>query len=236
MKLHRMIAGISILLLLPVLCLQAFAAGVSGTLNLSCSTRMDGERFYIAGDEFSLVKIADAEVIMSEGNSHIRYTVLSKYESLDCDWENLTAEESHAKAKQLASMVTVEECMVSAVTDWQGKTSFENLAPAMYLVVRTKVAPQNESYDVDPFLVSAPLLWDGNINYTITASPKCGWTPEEPDHPVNPSVPPEPHNPDKPEPDDPKLPQTGQLQWPIPVLLVVGSILIMIGWKKYRQQ
>ncbi len=69
MKTHRMITGISILLLLPVLCLQAFAAGVSGTLNLSCSTRVDGERFYIAGDEFSLVKIADAEVLMSEGNS-----------------------------------------------------------------------------------------------------------------------------------------------------------------------
>ncbi len=231
MKLHRIIAGIGILLMLPMLCLPAFAAGVSGTLNLSCSTHVDGERVYIAGDEFSLVKIADAEAIMSEENSHIRYTVLSKYESLDCDWEKQTAEESHAKAKQLASRVTAEEYIVSTVTNQQGKASFENLAPAMYLVVRTKVASQNELYYVDPFLVSVPLLWEGNINYTVTASPKCGWTPDEPDSSEDPIVPPEPQNPDK-----PKLPQTGQLQWPIPVLLVVGGILILIGRKKYKQQ
>ncbi len=153
---------------------------------------------------------------------------------MDCDWGNLTAEESHAKAKQLTSMVTTEEYIMSAVTNRQGKTSFEKIEPAMYLVVRTKVAPQNESYYVDPFLVSVPLLLDGNINYTVMASPKCSWTPEEPDNPIEPIVPPEPQNPDK--PDDPKLPQTGQLQWPIPVLLVLGSILILIGWKKIKQK
>ena len=236
MKLHRMITGISILLFLPVLCLQAFAVGVSGTLNLSCSTHVDGERFYIAGDEFSLVKIADAEVLMSEGNSCIQYTVLSKYKSLDCDWGNLTAEESYAKAKQLTSMVAAEEYIASAVTDRQGNTSFYNLSPAMYLVVRTKVVPRNESYYVDSFLVSIPLLWDGNINYTVTASPKCGWTPGEPDNPVDLIVPPEPQNPDKSEQNNPKLPQTGQLQWPIPVLVAVGGMLFLIGWKKYRQK
>ncbi len=236
MKFHRMITGISILLLLPVLCLQAFAAGGSGTLNLSCSTHVDGERFYIAGDEFSLVKIADAEVLTSGENSRIRYTVLSKYKSLDCDWGNLTAKESYAKAKQLTSMIAAEEYIASAVTDKQGNTSFYNLAPAMYLVVRTKVVPQNESYNIDSFLVSVPLLWDGNINYTVTASPKCGWTPEEPDNPVEPIVPPEPQKPNKSEQNDPKLPQTGQLQWPIPVLLAVGSMLFLIGCKKYRQK
>lgn len=173
---------------------------------------------------------------MAAGNSHMRYTVSPKYESLDCDWGNLTAEDSHAKAKQLASIVTDEDTIASAVTDRQGNTSFENLAPAMYLVLRTKVAPQNETYYVDPFLVGVPLLWDGTLNNTVTASPKCSWTPEAPNHPVEPTVPPDNQNPDQAAPNDSKLPQTGQLRWPVPVLMVIGMILILIGWKKYKQK
>ncbi len=160
MKLHRIITGISILLILPVLCFQALAASELGTLDLSCSTHVNGERRYIIGDEFSLVKIADAEVIRSEENPIIRYRVLPKYESLGWNWENMTAEEFHAKAKQAASMVTDEECMASVVTDEQGKASFADLAPAMYLIVRTKVSPHNEAFYVDPFLVSVPMLWE----------------------------------------------------------------------------
>ncbi len=227
MKLHRIIITICISILLSMFCLPAFAAEWSGTLYLHCSTHVDGERFYIAEDEFSIVRIADAEVLMSEGNSHIRYTILPKYKNIDCDWGNLTAEESRAKAKQLTSMVADEEYIASDETDRQGNASFYNLDPAIYLVVRTKVTPQNESYYVDPFLVSVPLLWDGSINYTVTTSPKCGWNPEDSDPPSNPIVPA--------DPSDSKLPQTGQLNWPIPVLIIVGIALVIIGWKRYRQ-
>ena len=35
----------------------------------------------------------------------------------------------------------------------------------------------------------------------------------------------------KPEkPQDPTLPQTGQLNWPVPVLAVSGVVLFTIGW------
>ncbi len=237
MKLHRIIAGIGVLLMLPILCLPAFAAEAFGTLNLRCSTHVDGERFYFIGDEFSLVKIADAEVTTSAGKPNIRYTVLPKYKELDCNWGDLSAEESHTKAKELA-LIAMEagDCMVSTVTDEQGNASFNNLDTALYLVVRTKAASQNQAYFADPFLVSVPLLWEGQVNYVINVAPKYGWTPQDPDTPIEPTDPPQPQNPDKPAFDGPKLPQTGQLNWPIPVLLVVGSILILMGWKKYKQK
>ncbi len=33
-----------------------------------------------------------------------------------------------------------------------------------------------------------------------------------------------------PAPTDPKLPQTGQLNWPVPVLVVLGLLLLAAGW------
>lgn len=62
--------------------------------------------------------------------------------------------------------------------------------------------------------------------------------PGHPDHPVAPG------NPDSPvlpgHPDNPvmsSLPQTGQLNWPVPVLAVSGVVLFAFGWaldRKYR--
>ncbi|MDY2814374.1 MAG: LPXTG cell wall anchor domain-containing protein [Dorea sp.] len=31
-----------------------------------------------------------------------------------------------------------------------------------------------------------------------------------------------------------KLPQTGQLNWPVPVMAMSGMLLFMIGWSMYR--
>lgn len=36
--------------------------------------------------------------------------------------------------------------------------------------------------------------------------------------------------PHPPKPADPTLPDTGQLNWPIPVLVVLGLILFSLGW------
>lgn len=230
MKLHKMLAAMVIVLVLPIICLPSFASGTLGTLHLHCCTHMDGKRFYFAGDAFSLVKIADAQVTTSEGKSHIRYAVLPQYKELDCNWGELSADESHTKAKELASVAETGECIASAVVDGQGRASFYDLDEALYLVVCTKKAPQNQPYDADPFLVSVPLTWEGKAVYTVTASPKYGWTPQEPDHPSEPA----PETPRK--PDNQKLPHTGQYNWPLPVFLVTGSMLILFGWKKHKEK
>lgn len=66
--------------------------------------------------------------------------------------------------------------------------------------------------------------------------------PDQPDQPGKPSQPGSPSQPGAPDegepnqpasaaPSVPTLPQTGQLNWPIPVLTVVGLCLFALGWK-----
>lgn len=62
--------------------------------------------------------------------------------------------------------------------------------------------------------------------------------PEEPNEPGNPDEPEitEPGKPETtPEPTGPKLIQTGQLNWPIPMLAVAGLLLFTFGWVQNRK-
>lgn len=54
--------------------------------------------------------------------------------------------------------------------------------------------------------------------------------PDNPDNPDNSSTPNEPNLPDAPIiPHEPTLPQTGQLWWPVPLLITAGLFLIVLG-------
>lgn len=100
-----------------------------------------------------------------------------------------------------------------------GTASFDALEPGLYLLVQDEAAGGYEK--AEPFLVSVPLLEDGAYVYDVDASPKVGELTESAP-PVEP-VTPEP-------PAGPKLPQTGQLNWPVPVLAVLGLALFSVGW------
>lgn len=66
--------------------------------------------------------------------------------------------------------------------------------------------------------------------FTVTNTAK---TPDNPDNPDNPD---EPDKPDKPQPPQkPNLPQTGQLWWPVALLLGVGVVLLLLGRRKNRR-
>lgn len=212
MKLYRILAMIGAVLILPILCLPAFAAENQGVLRLRCSTHLDGERYYFSGDEFSIAKIADAEVM--EETKRVLYTTLPAYKAHDCDWSALNAEESCIKAKELAKIAARKgQYIASSVVDQQGNVSFSNLAPALYLVVRTKAASRNQNYFMEPFFVRIPMVWENEMVYTVTSAPKFGWK--------------------KP---DPILPQTGQLNWPVPVLAGVGMACILMGFGMYQKK
>lgn len=69
-----------------------------------------------------------------------------------------------------------------------------------------------------------------------TCDEDAPYNPDEPDVPDEPDAPDKPDSPDKPNtPNKPtdqeneKLPQTGQLWWPVPVMLAIGLLLIVIG-------
>lgn len=99
--------------------------------------------------------------------------------------------------------------------DENAQVIFEDLALGLYLFVQYEAA---SGYNLaNPFLVSVPGVVDGQYIYEVDGSPKLDPITEKPIEPV-PS-----------EPVDPSLPQTGQVQWPIPLMLAVGALLLTVG-------
>lgn len=107
---------------------------------------------------------------------------------------------------------------VTEKIDENANGKFSGLEPGLYLVVQYKAA---EGYNpANPFLVSLPGMENGIYIYDVDASPKLDPITEKPTQP-----PAEPSG-----PKDPTLPQTGQMNWPVPVLVMGGLFLFVLGW------
>lgn len=93
---------------------------------------------------------------------------------------------------------------------------FSGLKAGLYLFVQEEV--RSGYLPFRPFLVSLPLQVGDTFVYGVDASPKIAPEPEptEPTEPTKPNAP-------------PGLPQTGQTNWPIPVLGVTGLVLVAAG-------
>ena len=103
----------------------------------------------------------------------------------------------------------------ATVKNSDGKADFTNLDLGLYLVVQTEASDGYEP--MKPFLVSIPMNESGHYVYEVNAEGKFQLY-QKP-KPTTPSNPP-----------DPTLPQTGQLNWPIPVLAVLGLSMFSVGW------
>ena len=104
--------------------------------------------------------------------------------------------------------------------DSDGAITFPELQPGLYLLYQKQAV--DGYYPVSPFLVTVPTHSETGWEYEVNASPKTELT-EKP----GPTPPP--------KPSEPKLPQTSQLNWPIPVLAVCGLLLFALGWSlRYR--
>lgn len=122
-------------------------------------------------------------------------------------------------AEELAAFVNANAISPNTTVENQsGKVIFSNLKLGLYLIVQTQAA---EGYEpLKPFLVSVPINEDGQYVYEVEARGKFqvqqALKPATPDTPVN-------------QPGS-RLPQTGQLNWPVPVLTVAGLLLFAFGW------
>lgn len=87
-----------------------------------------------------------------------------------------------------------------------GTVLFTDLEEGLYLAVQSDAAPGY--LPMNPFLIQMPQEVNGSNIHHIEARPKL--TPED-------------------SPKDPQLPQTGQLKWPVPVLLAGGAVLLILG-------
>ena len=126
-----------------------------------------------------------------------------------------------ALAKSLAELADEKRFYALTARIQDGKVSLTNLKPGLYLVTQ---APGDacEGFDpIQPFLISLPQWMNGTYTYDLTASPKVPLSPK----PVTPNPPATPS-----KPTDSTLPQTGQLNWPVPMMIMLGLSFFIAGW------
>ena len=206
----RLLTLLCVIVLLSALAVPAAAAepvdmNQKGSLSLTMTYRGKA----VAGGKLTIYRVA--EVVCDEhGNYSFRY--LPAYQDCEISLENLN---NSRLADALADIVKKDKLTGTKKTiDNKGKVTFTNLELGLYLVVQTTAAPGYTK--IDPFVVSVPGQADGRYVYDVDATPKMDLEPEPTDPP-----------PTKPSG---KLPQTGQMNWPVPVLLSVGLLCFLGGW------
>lgn len=129
-------------------------------------------------------------------------------------------------AEELTELVHEKKLNGERASIKNGKAVFCNLKPGLYLVTQGKNDTMEGFYPINPFLISLP-MWDGvQYVYDLSGEPK-----NLPQH--KPDKPDDPKEPDKMEVPEETLPQTGQLNWPVPLMASSGVLLFIIGWRLY---
>lgn len=103
----------------------------------------------------------------------------------------------------------------------EGICQFSGLSTGLYLVIQETPVPGFSALNAS--LVSVPQLVDGVYEYNISVAIKSELKREDPTDPT-PTA-----------PTVPDLPQTGQLNWPIVVMAVVGMLMFLLGWVTYSK-
>ncbi len=138
-------------------------------------------------------------------------------------------------AEKLAELVGERALEGERASITNGKAVFRNLKPGLYLVTQKNKDTTEGFYPINPFLISLP-MWDGEqYVYDLSGEPKNlpQHKPEEPGDPEEPEEPEDPGEPEEPDVPEETLPQTGQLNWPIPLMASSGALLFVIGCRLY---
>lgn len=212
----RILAQVMIALLLGGMGITVFAQDIVDLEqegSISVTMRYEGKT--VSGGTLTMYHVGCTQE--KDGN----YSFAACGDFAACSYSFEDVESSRKLAEQLAAYAGNKNLRGStAEIDENGTAVFGRLEPGVYLFVQPEAAKGYEK--VKPFLVTVPLKVEGRYVYDVDASPKVelmktdipSKTPSETPFP-NPN---------------PKLPQTGQLNWPIPVLSIAGLVLFAVGW------
>lgn len=216
---RRIFGAVSALWLLFTLAVTAGAATIDKHIKGSITVTQAYQGKPVAGGSMSLYYVADLDE--TDGKVYFKYA--GGFEGCTVDLNgDLT---SAAAARELSLYAAAHDEQIVALHKQNfedGKIWFYNLPVGLYLLVQQDTAPGYSA--LTPFLISVPKMENGEYDYHVDATPKMG--PVVPDQPTEPTTPP----PTQPKPPSGDLPQTGQLNWPVPVLAVSGLILFALGW------
>lgn len=214
--------GFALLMAVLLLCLCPAALAhdvpdLSRTGSLKITMRFDGAA--VPGGSLTLYRVG--EVSEDGGN----YSFIPTGDFADCGYA-FSDVESAALARALANYAAglTNPAKTTLAIGSDGAVAFEDLELGLYLLVQQTAA---EGYNAAaPFLVTVPRFENGAFVYEVDASPKVELEKAEP-------------TPTPPPTTDDKLPQTGQMNWPVPVMAMSGACLFTVGWtlrfKKEKQ-
>lgn len=209
-KLKRIAAVLLVAVLAVAMSVTASAHTVPDVNKIGSITvaQQDGGET-VTGGSYTLYRVGDIHV--DDGNYSFALT-----KSFAGSQLKLTDIASAKLAKNLADYAQCHD--VNGVTYRVGKGGvvyFEKLKPGLYLLMQEEAATGYNK--ADPFLVTVPIESEEGYLYDVDSSPKMELE-KAPDTPPNTP------------PHDSNLPQTGQLNWPIPVLAIGGLVFFAAGW------
>lgn len=206
----------SLIFALLLVCSMSFAAFAHEIPDLEASGSVTvhlkaGEQMLESG---TLTFFRVGKITQENGNYSFCLTdaFASSAEALDDLQTPETAERlfTYAKRQHLSGTVVPIQSGTAVLEIPQGELG-------LYLVVQEQATEGWQT--VNPFLIAVPNMENGTYVYQVDATPKVGEI-----------IPTEATQPSETTPVGPTLPQTGQLNWPVPVLTVLGLGLFAAGW------
>lgn len=210
------ISTISALLLLLCLPLSAEAHPVpdlSRKGSITITMTYNGEA--VPGGTLALYRVG----IVQENDGNYTFEPVTALQSVITKFGDI---QSRKLAETLAKVVAEKEKMKEISADRTadigrcGIAKFCGLEPALYLVVQKKAASGYSC--ISPFLVSVPYFHEDAYIYDVTSDPKTGLE----QHPT-------------PLSGCDRLAQTGQLWWPVPLLVCGGLVCVAVGLIRRRR-
>ena len=121
-------------------------------------------------------------------------------------------------AEELLTLAKEEKLVARTTKIKDGQAVFNDLAHGLYVVWQAQADASTGFMPINPFLLSVPRYIGGEYVMDVVAEPKVALE----------TVPPTTTPPTTPPP--PELPQSGQLNWPVPVLAVCGAAMLILGF------
>lgn len=210
------------LLLSLLLCLAFPAAAMahevpdlSQTGSISVAMVYDGET--VGGGSLMLYRVGN----VSEDDGNYSFSLAGDFADSGVSLADISHAALAGELAEYASARHIEGAAEPISED--GRMTADGLTPGLYLVTQENAADGFEP--ISPFLVSVPMYDGGTYVYDVDATPKLDTLTKTPDVPEQPSA-----------PGEPILPQTGQINWPVPALSALGMVLFLCGFRMRSRQ
>ena len=210
------------LLLSLLLCLAFPAAAMahevpdlSQTGSISVAMVYDGET--VGGGSLMLYRVGN----VSEDDGNYSFSLAGDFTDSGVSLADISHAALAGELAEYASARHIEGAAEPISED--GRMTADGLTPGLYLVTQENAADGFEP--ISPFLVSVPMYDGGTYVYDVDATPKLDTLTKTPDVPEQPSA-----------PGEPILPQTGQINWPVPALSRLAMVLFRCGCRMRSRQ